>query len=245
MKPFVLLATRTDDEIADAEYAQFCRHADLDPSDLLRVRLEQGPMPRLDLDEVSGVMIGGSPFTTSVPAASKSAVQLRVEADLSAVLDRILAQDVPLLGACYGVGTLGIHAGAIVDGTYGEEPATIPVRLTAAGRADPLVRESALPEEFLAIVGHKEAVRTLPPAATLLARGEACPVQMFRLGHNRYATQFHPELDVPGLAQRLHVYRDAGYMDPAEIDPLIARVSGDDVTAPGQILRGFARLFAR
>ena len=38
----------------------------------------------------------------------------------------------------------------------------------------------------------------LPPTAVLLATSPRCPVQMFRVKQNLYATQFHPELDVRG-----------------------------------------------
>ena len=42
------------------------------------------------------------------------------------------------------------------------------MRLTPAGREDALVRAAGLPEEFLALVGHKEAVRELPAHAVNL-----------------------------------------------------------------------------
>lgn len=245
MKPFVLLATRFDDAIAAAEYEQFRHHAGLAPEQLRRIRLEAAPLPSIDLDEVSGIIIGGSPFTTSDPADTKTAVQVRVEADLAGLLTRVMERDLPLLGACYGVGTLAIHEGAVVDTTYGETAGPVEIRLTDAGREDPLIRASGLPERFLGIVGHKEAVRTLPAHATLLATGEDCPVQAFRFGTRQYATQFHPELDAEGLGQRLRVYRDSGYIDPSEIDPLLHRMEAVDVTAPPRLLRGFVELFAR
>ena len=56
----------------------------------------------------------------------------------------------------------------------------------------------------------------------LLARGDACPVQAFRIGTRVYATQFHPELDADGLAARIRIYRDAGYFRPEETDDLVA-----------------------
>ena len=82
--------------------------------------MEAGPLPVLDLADYSGVIVGGSPFTSSDPAGQKSEAQHRVERELSALLDRIVADDFPFLGACYGVGTLGLHQGAVIDRTYGE-----------------------------------------------------------------------------------------------------------------------------
>ncbi|RBY85853.1 glutamine amidotransferase [Blastococcus sp. TF02A-26] len=236
-RPFLLLATRAEDEAADDEYAAFLRATDLPEAQLRRVRLEAGPMPDLDLDDYAGVLVGGSPFTSSDPVAGKSAVQLRVEAELCALLDRVVPADKPFLGACYGIGTLGVHQGGVVDRTYGEPVSCVPVTLTAEGRADPLL--AGMPEVFDALVGHKEACRVLPPAAVLLASSPTCPVQMFRIGRNVYATQFHPELDVPGLVTRARVYQHAGYFPPAELDALVARVSAAVVTEPARVLAAF------
>jgi GMP synthase (glutamine-hydrolysing) len=74
----------------------------------------------------------------------------------------------------------------------------------------------------------------------LLASSAACPVQMFRVKSNVYATQFHPELDVPGLVTRIHVYQHFGYFPPTELEALIARVSPAVVTEPGRMLANFA-----
>lgn len=243
MKPFVLLATRAEDQAADDEYEAMLRFGGLTPPQLRRVRLEAGPMPPIDLDEVSGVVVGGSPFTTSDPAERKSPVQVRVERELAALLSDVVARDTPFLGACYGVGTLGVVAGGVVDGTYAEPVGAVPVSLTDDGRADPVF--GVLPDTFDAFVGHKEAIRTLPPGAVLLATSPACPVQAFRLRSNLYATQFHPELDVPGIVTRITVYRDAGYFAPDEVDALTAQVASAVVEAPPLVLRSFVERYAR
>ena len=94
-------------------------------------------------------------------------------------------------------------------------------------------------EEFDAFVGHKEACSVLPPSAVLLASSAACPVQMFRVKKNLYATQFHPELDLPGLLTRVRIYQHAGYFPPAELDDLIDRLMPSVVTEPGRMLANF------
>lgn len=243
MKPFVLLATRADDRAADDEYQAMLRFGGLSPAQLRRVRLEAGPMPPFDLDEVSGIIVGGSPFTTSDPPEHKTPVQHRVEAELVSLLRDVVARDLPFLGACYGVGTLGVVAGGVVDGTYAEPVGAVPVSLTDAGRADPVF--GVLPATFDAFVGHKEAVRVAPPGAVVLATSPSCPVQGFRLGENLYATQFHPELDVPGLVTRIDVYRDAGYFAPDQVEALTAEVSRAVVDAPPLLLRAFVERYAR
>ena len=241
MRPFLLLSTRAEDVAADDEYAGFLRATGLAERELRRIRVEAGPLPNVDLDAYAGILLGGSPFNTSDPVEAKSAVQRRVERELGRLLDRVVARDFPFFGACYGIGTLGTHQGGVVDRTYGEPISAVRVELTRDGRDDPLL--AGMPPAFDAFVGHKEACRVLPPSAVLLAGSAGCPVQMFRVGSNVYATQFHPELDVAGLVTRIHVYRDAGYFPPSELEALVARVTPSVVTEPARLLASFVARF--
>jgi GMP synthase (glutamine-hydrolysing) len=242
VRPFLLLASRPEDEAADGEYAAFLRATGLTERELHRVRLEAGPLPAIDLDAYSGIVVGGGPFNSSDPPESKSAVQHRVERDLRALLDEVVRRDFPFLGACYGVGTLGVHQGAVVDRTYAEPVCCTRIALTEAGRRDPVL--AGMPAEFDAFVGHKEACTVLPPHAVLLATSPACPVQMFRVKENLYATQFHPELDVPGIVTRVRVYQHAGYFPPEETEELIARLTPAVVTEPTRLLANFVARYA-
>ena len=241
MKPFLLLSTRAEDLAADEEYAAFVACTKLPEERLHRFRLEAAPLPPLRLDDYAGIFIGGGPFNSSDPEESKSAVQLRVERELAGLLDEVVARDFPFFGACYGVGTLGVHQGGVVDRHYSEPISAVRISLTAEGLADPLL--DGVPERFDAFVGHKEACRVLPSSAVLLASSATCPVQMFRVGRNVYATQFHPELDVPGLVTRIRVYQHAGYFEPSEMNDLIARLTPSVVTEPGRLLANFAALY--
>ncbi|WP_353826420.1 glutamine amidotransferase [Agromyces sp. SYSU T0242] len=243
MKPFVLLATRAEDQPADEEYALFLRGTGLDERDLVRVRLEAGPMPDLDLDALSGIFVGGGPFNASDPPERKSAVQHRVEAEFATLLDEVVARDFPFLGACYGVGTVGAHQGAAIDDTYAEKIGVVPVSLTDAGAADPLM--AGLPPTFNAFVGHKEAIRSLPPSATLLGSSPECPVQAFRVGANVYATQFHPELDLEGIQVRIRAYASYGYFAADELELTLAAAARAVVSEPSRMLRTFVELHAR
>jgi GMP synthase (glutamine-hydrolysing) len=243
MKPFLLLASRAEDVAADGEHAAVLRLSGLRPDQLHRVRMEAGPQPAVDLGAYSGVIVGGSPFCSSWPEAEKSDVQRRVERELAPLLDEIVERDVPFLGACYGVGTLGLHEGAVVDGTYAEPISPVTIRVTPQGRADPLLAD--VPDEFEAYVGHKEAVRELPEHAVLLASSATCPVQMFRVKENLYATQFHPELDLDGILTRIGVYDGYGYFPPGGAGEVEAVVRRGDVRFPGRVLAAFVRRYAR
>jgi GMP synthase (glutamine-hydrolysing) len=243
VKPFLLLATRADDAAADNEYESFLAFSGLDERDLRRTRLEQRQLGEVELQDWSGILLGGGPFNSSDPEESKSPVQRRVEADLRALLGRVIEKDFPFLGACYGIGTLGNHQGAVVDRRYAEPIGAVPVTLTREGRQDPLL--AGLPTTFEAFVGHKEAISRLPRHAVLLASSPACPVQAFKIGSHVYATQFHPELDVAGLCTRIEVYKYAGYFEPEQAGALKAQANRSNVTHPPAILRRFVQLYAR
>ncbi len=243
MKPFLLLSIRADDPAADNEYASFVSLAGLTESDLRRVRLEQRPLGQVDLGEWSGIWVGGGPFNYSDPDEKKSDVQRRVEADLDRLLDVVVRADFPFLGACYGVGALGSHQGGVLGRRYAEPVGQVRVTVTPPGRRDPLLRE--LPASFDAFTGHKEAITRLPGHAVLLATSASCPVQAFRIGSNVYATQFHPELDAPGLCTRVEVYKHAGYFEPHLADEIKAMAWSSDISHPPAILRAFVRRYGQ
>jgi GMP synthase (glutamine-hydrolysing) len=238
VKPFLLLSIRADDAAADNEYESFASLAGLDDGGLRRIRLEQGALGDVDLRDWSAIVVGGGPFNFTDPEESKSAVQRRVEADLNRVLDDVVAADFPFLGACYGVGALGRHQGAVLGRRFCEPVGTVRVTLTEAGRRDELLAD--LPAEFDAFTGHKEAVTELPGHAVLLASSAGCPVQMFRVGDNVYAVQFHPELDAVGVDTRVEAYKYAGYFDPSEGEEIKALARRVDLSRPPAMLRAFA-----
>ena len=243
MKPFLLLATRAEDAAADNEYESFLGFAGLGEGALRRHRLEQRALGNIDLQDWSGIFLGGGPFNASDPEESKSPVQRRVEADLRRLLEKVIGADFPFLGACYGIGALGSHIGAVVDRRHAEPVGAVSITLTRDGHQDPLL--AALPATFDAFVGHKEAISVLPRHAVLLARSPACPVQAFRIGSHVYATQFHPELDASGLCTRIEVYKHAGYFEPGQASELKAQARRSNVTCPPAILRRFAQRYAR
>jgi GMP synthase (glutamine-hydrolysing) len=242
MKPFLFLGIRGQDAAADEEYAAVLRCAGLDEPDVRRVRLEREVLGPLDLEDWSGIVVGGGPWNVSDPEETKSPEQRRGEARLGELARQVVEADFPFLGACYGVGTLGTLAGGVVDRTWSEPIGAVTISLTDEGAADPLL--GGLPPVFDAFLGHKEAVSVLPAGAVLLASSNTCPVQAFRIGHRVHATQFHPELDVEGLITRIETYRDFGYFEPGEGDELIRLARAAVVTEPPRILERFVELYA-
>ena len=245
MKPFLILQLRPEDEAADEEFAAILRRAGLGAGDAMRIRLDQMALPDdLDLRGVSGVIVGGGPGCVSDPPEHKDPIEARIEAQILGLMPRIVAEEVPFLGCCYGIGILGRHLAAPVSKAHHGEPVG-PITCTrrAEGTGDPLLE--GLPESFTALVGHKEALDALPDGATHLLEGARCPIQMLRYRDRVYATQFHPEADGESFALRIRVYREKGYFPPEEAEALTARVKGVDTAPSGRILANFIRHFAR
>ena len=242
-KPFLLLSIRAEPAAAENEYASFLRFSGLGEAELPLVRLAEAELPALDLDEWSGILLGGGPWNASDGPDQKSEAQRRSEHAIASLLDDVVERDFPFLGACYGIGTLGLHQGGVVDRSCPEPVGPLSVTLTSEGQADPVF--AGVPDQFAAYGGHKESMLRLPEGAVQLATSAACPVQAFRVGQNVYATQFHPELDLTGVCTRIEVYKDAGYFDPGEADTLKALSRRVEVRHPMTVLANFVRLHAR
>jgi GMP synthase (glutamine-hydrolysing) len=241
--PFLLLSIRAEDAAADDEYGAMMRFAGLDTNGMHRIRLTHKPLGDIDLDDWSGIILGGGPYNVSDAADSKSQTQRRVESELLPLIGRIVDDDYPFLGCCYGVGTLGSVVGATVDRTYTEPVGALTVTLTEEGRADPLFAD--LPDVFDAYGGHKEGASSLPSNLACLAYSADCPIQAFRVGDNVYATQFHPELDADGICTRIDVYKDYGYFAPETAESLKSAALQRSIDHPPTILRRFRERYAR
>lgn len=238
MKPFVILQARPEDEAADEEFAAFLGKAGLAEAETRRIRLDQARLTSLDLDAVSGVIVGGGPGCVSDDPAKKDPLEARIEADLLTLMPEILARDTPFMGCCLGLGVLAHAMGAPVSkDRYGEPIGGVDCALTDAGAADPLL--TGLPRAFRALVGHKEAVQALPEGVVHLASSGPCPYQMIRAGQNVYATQFHPEADGKSFATRIRIYSGRGYFSPTEAGALTEAALAETVTVPGEILARF------
>jgi GMP synthase (glutamine-hydrolysing) len=245
MKPFLLLQLRPEVEAADEEYGAILRRAKLDAQNVRRIRLDIEDLSEdIDLTALSGVIVGGGPGCVSDPAEMKDPTEARIEAQILRLMPRLIAQDVPFLGCCYGIGILGRHLNAPVTKTqYGEAIGPITCRRRPESTNDPLLK--GLPDSFTALVGHKEALDALPKGTTHLLEGANCPIQMLRYGTRVYATQFHPEADGASFALRIRVYRDKGYFHPNEAEALTARCADARTEVSGQILANFTRHFAQ
>ena len=120
---------------------------------------------------------------------------------LAAWLQHAVAQQLPVLGICYGHQLLAHAMGGIVDyHPQGLEIGTVDIELTAAAQQDPLFKH--LPFRFAAQTTHRQSVRQLPATAQLLAANTFESHHAFRIGACAWGVQFHPEFS----PQAMQVY---------------------------------------
>ena len=241
-KPILILQLRPEDAVSDSEYACFLKYGGISAEDTCRIRIEKYGIPDdLNVDDYSAIIVGGSPFDISTPDDKKSLIQKKIEADFNRLLHQVVPRDLPFLGACSGNGLLGSYLGTRISTKYPEPVSCVTLDITAAGKQDKLLE--GFPEQIDVLLGHKEAVDDTPDGATLLMTGHSCPVQMFRVGNNVYATQFHPEGDAEEFSLRIDTYRNHGYFEPHEADVLKEQVSRKPTPYAQQILRRFVQSY--
>jgi GMP synthase (glutamine-hydrolysing) len=112
----------------------------------------------------------------------------------------------PTFASCWGFQAMArAMGGRCVNDLPNAELGTIELALTEAGRTDPIF--GGLPRVFSGQAGHEDHVVELPAGAVLLASSERVPEQAFRFaGKPIYCTQFHPELDVTAMLERVVAY---------------------------------------
>jgi GMP synthase (glutamine-hydrolysing) len=104
---------------------------------------------------------------------------------------QVLRDRIPFLGICLGAQLLAKACGAAVTRSPETERGWQDVRLTAEGQNDPLFRD--LPRRLSVFQWHEDAF-AVPDSGTLLATGNSCRNQAFRVGGYAYALQFHIEV---------------------------------------------------
>jgi GMP synthase (glutamine-hydrolysing) len=182
----------------------------------------------------SGIMVTGSPaMVTDREEWSENTAKWLVHA---------VAQQIPVLGVCYGHQLLAHALGGVVGGrTQGRESGTLEVRLNDQGTSDLLL--GSLPRQFPAHLTHQQSVLQLPESAIRLASSELEPNQVFRIGPRAWGVQFHPEFTADIMREYLAIQKGGLEQQGQNADHLIDQVS--DTRDATRLLSAFARLAAR
>jgi GMP synthase (glutamine-hydrolysing) len=170
------------------------------------VNFEREPDAQPDVDRYRGLVVLGGPMNVEDQHARP---HLRTE--LRAI-DRMLAQGKPVLGICLGAQLLAHALGARVERNPVPEIGWYPLRITAAGREDPVLSHLGgyTPGDGVPVFQWHVRRFDIPAGAAHLAESDACAQQAFRHGDNAYGFQFHLEMDAPLIERWLAnpAYRD-------------------------------------
>ncbi len=151
------------------------------------------------LDAVEVVLLGGSGDYSVAQGGPWLERVLDTMRDLH-------ARSMPTFASCWGFQAMArALGGEVVTDLARAELGTLQLRLTEAGEHDPLF--GTLGPLPLVHMGHQDLVERLPADAVLLASTDRVENQAFRfVGKPIYCTQFHPELTVRAMTERLRAY---------------------------------------
>jgi GMP synthase (glutamine-hydrolysing) len=169
------------------------------PVDLLSLRPSPNELAQHDM-----VLLGGSGDYSATSTGAWIAPILDCLSELESTAK-------PTFASCWGFQAMArALGGEVIHDKSRAELGTQPVRLTGAGRADPVF--GPLGEQFPAQMGHEDCVVQLPQGAVCLASTNRVENQAYTFpGRPIYCTQFHPELDRRRLIERLQTY--PGYIE--------------------------------
>jgi GMP synthase (glutamine-hydrolysing) len=212
----LVVQPRADVPMIEHELMCIARYAQLNPAQLYSVSPFTSPIDLKLLENVDGVIIGGSdtsvldnfPWTESI-------IQL---------IREIAEVKMPLFGSCWGHQMIAqALGGEVVSDVTRKEMGSIEVFLTSTGSKDKLF--STLPISFTAQSGHKDHISRLPAGIDSLAYSKLSPYQAIRVKDRPiYGAQFHADMGKAELKERLSFYQ-YDYVDTTEFDNICASLN--------------------
>ena len=118
-------------------------------------------------------------------------------------IKEVLKKQIPFLGICLGAQLLAKAAGAKVSKSPTKEVGWFKIQMAKTAQKDPLF--SGLGPEITIFQWHEDTF-DVPQGGTLLATGQNCPHQAFKVGKCAYGIQFHIEVTEAIIADWCKAY---------------------------------------
>ncbi len=115
-----------------------------------------------------------------------------LKTEIEAIREWVIDHEKPYFGFCLGHQLLAKALGGAVGAAQKPEIGIMPVALTAAGAASPLLRD--VPAKFQCLQWHSAEVTRLPAGAEVLCSSPACRVNAMAWGGQAISVQFHVEI---------------------------------------------------
>jgi GMP synthase-like glutamine amidotransferase len=238
----LLVQFRHSEKAAELEYASVSREL----AGVATIITASGLLPTemlLPLSaEIGGVILGGSgdldfDGNRRDDDVIKDEVK-QVLRNLTPFLTYLKEHQIPTLGICFGHQLIGAYHGVAVEHDCKQSKTkTHQIKLTTAAKQHPIF--TSLPDTFAVQYGHKDVIVDIPLGAKLLAHGgEACRFAAIAYSDTMITTQFHPELSIEDLYERVaHI---PNYLPQG--------VTVDDIYQEtpyaGDLLRNFAKVIS-
>lgn len=203
MKKITLLQFRHDPKILKHEYECFRKKLNLQKNELVAVNAIDDNWQKADLLKSEGVILGGSGEYLISDGDIPDTVQR-----VGDFLNEAIEVDRPVLGICFGSQIMcKVLGGEIEKDEARQETGAFLIDNYDSSKKCPIFRD--LPENFLAMLGHKDHLSKLPERAIGLGKSEKSPNQAFTLkGKRMYGILFHPELEAEDMIFRMRVYAE-------------------------------------
>jgi len=227
LKILLLQARGAGDPMARHEHECFVRASGLAADQIVTHDLVAGPPTLAEVRGYDALMVGGS---GDYYISKGNLPHLELYLDL---LREVVARDQPMFASCFGFHSLArAFGGEVIHDPEHTEVGTYELTRTPAALDDPLF--AALPEQYLAQMGHKDRVARMPEEWPNYATSALCPLQATRVPGTRvWSSQFHPELDRAANAERYQAYLEgyAKVMSQAEIAAALERFAESPETS--------------
>ena len=163
------------------------------------VRVDLGQQLPADLDDVHGLVSLGGPQSANDAHAWVAQEQ--------SLMRDAHAAGIPVLGLCLGAQMLAKALGGEVSRMPKPELGWVTVKAASIGVED--VLHGGIGWSQTVFASHGEHVSKLPEGATPVMKGDACPVQAFRVGATSYGFQYHPEWTRETIGTEVDSWSDA------------------------------------
>ena len=214
----LLLQIREDAKVRIEEHESFARYSGLDVAQIAVHNVFDKPKfgPET-IDGYDALFVGGASEASVLEPQRYPFV-----GDAQTLLLHCIQQDFPVFASCFGF-QLAVLAlgGEIIRDSEDFEMGTIAISLAEAAKQDPVFQGTS--NGFMAVAVHQEKAITAPPGCTELAFTRHCN-HAFKVDNARFwAFQFHPEVDLQILVERLTIYRDHYTRDTAHLDEVLSQ----------------------
>lgn len=147
-----------------------------------------------DISAYDGVMITGSPSSVNDCTPWMT--------HLEGLVRDIIAQNIPLFGACFGHQIIAKTLGAVIKRNEAWGHGLIDIKRT--GRTD----WSGPSDTILLYGSHIEQVASLPPGAERLFESHGCPIAGFGIEKSVFTIQHHPEMTEAFITDLIEEFAD-------------------------------------